>query len=360
MKRDKLKTLQQTFSLIACVLMLSSVVIVQKGKWWGYDLNATPTAQTADTDTLRTLDDGTVVVNTTALGKDIVGYGGNVPLEIHVKNSTITDINTLDNSETPQFFDKAKGLLEQWKGRSVEDAIALNVDGVTGATYSSNALKGNMKRGLEYLASHKQTSSQTESPVNSMQFVIGLVVALMAAVLPLVIKNRWYHMAQLGLNVAILGFWCGSFLSYSSLLGVLANGLGTSTAILGVMLITAFVYPLFGKKAYYCTHVCPLGSLQQLAGQCTGKKWRLSPKTLHRLEWFRQGLWAVLTLLLWTKVWTDWTGYELFSAFMVQSAPWIVIAAGIAFLLLSMVVVRPYCRFVCPTGMLFRISESSK
>lgn len=360
MKRDKLKILQQVFSLIACILMLSSVVILQKGKWWGHDLSVVTEVQTADTDTLSTLNDGTIVVNTTTLGKDIVGYGGNVPLEIYVKDNTIIDIQALDNSETPQFFDLAKGLLEQWKGRKVEDAIALQVDGVTGATYSSNALKGNMKRGLEYLADHKQDSPQAMSLIDSMQFVIGLIVALMAAMLPLVVKNRLYHMAQLVLNVVVLGFWCGTFLSYSSLLGILTNGLGATTAIWGVMMVIAFVYPLFGKKAHYCTHVCPLGSLQQLAGLCSGKKWRLSQKTLRRLEWFRQGLWAVLTLLLWTRVWADWTGYELFSAFMIQSAPWIVIAVSIAFLLLSTMVVRPYCRFVCPTGMLFRICESSK
>ena len=52
------------------------------------------------------------MVNTTTLGKDIVGYGGNVPLEISVKNNVVTDIKALDNSETQQFFDKAKVLLE--------------------------------------------------------------------------------------------------------------------------------------------------------------------------------------------------------------------------------------------------------
>lgn len=360
MKRDKLNILQQVFSLIACLLMLSSVVILQKGKWWGHELNADSKAQTPVVDTLRTLDDGTIVVNTTALGKDIVGYGGNVPLEIYVKDNKITDILALDNSETPQFFNKAKGMLDQWKGRSVKEAMELSVDGVTGATYSSKALKGNMERGLAYLAQHKETASQTDASLWSAQFLIGLLVVLMAAVLPLVVKNRIYHMVQLALNVVVLGFWCGTFLSYSSLLGILANGFGAATAILGVMVVTAFVYPLFGKKAHYCTHVCPLGSLQQLAGQCVSKKWRLGQKTLRRLEGFRQVLWAVLTLLLWTKLWTDWTGYELFSAFMVQSAPWAVIVVSIAFLLLSTVVVRPYCRFVCPTGMLFRISESSK
>ncbi|MCI5711473.1 MAG: hypothetical protein MR301_10055 [Prevotella sp.] len=46
MKRDKLKIMQQVFSLLACLLMLSSVVILQKGKWWGHELNTPTSAQT--------------------------------------------------------------------------------------------------------------------------------------------------------------------------------------------------------------------------------------------------------------------------------------------------------------------------
>ncbi len=360
MKRDKLKIMQQAFSLIACVLMLSSVVILHKGKWWGHELNTPTIAQTPTTEPLRTLDNGTIVVNTTTLGKDIVGYGGNVPLEISVKNNVITDIKALDNSETAQFFDKAKVLLGAWKGKQVDEAIALHVDGVTGATFSSNAIKNNVACGLEYLSKTEGAASAAASPFQSVQFIAGLLVALMAAVVPLVTRNRVYHTVQLVLNVTVLGFWCGTFLSYSSLLGAFANGLGATTVILGVLMLTAFVYPLFGKKAHYCTHVCPFGSLQQLASQCVRHKLRIKPTILRRLDVFRQVLWAVLTLLLWTSLWTEWTGYELFSAFIIQSASWAIIAVSIAFLLLSTVVVRPYCRFVCPTGMLLRMCESSK
>ncbi len=60
-----------------------------------------------------------------------------------------------------------------------------------------------------------------------------------------------------------------------------------------IMLVTAFVYPLFGKKSYYCTHVCPFGSLQELAGKCVGYKVRMKPATAKRLDKFRQILWAI-------------------------------------------------------------------
>ena len=48
---------------------------------------------------------------------------------------------------------------------------------------------------------------------------------------------------------------------------------------------------------------------------------------------------------------------EVFSAFIFQTASVFVLALGGVFLLLSFFVARPYCRFVCPTGTLFKIAE---
>jgi len=127
-----------------------------------------------------------------------------------------------------------------------------------------------------------------------------------------------------------------------------------------IMLITAFVYPLFGKKTYYCTHVCPFGSLQQVAGKCLKYKVKMGRQTLKRLDLFRQVLWALLMLCIWGGVWSDWTDYEPFSAFIFQSASWVVIVLAAVFVLLSLVVTRPYCRFVCPMGTLLKLSQTSK
>ena len=51
-------------------------------------------------------------------------------------------------------------------------------------------------------------------------------------------------------------------------------------------------------------------------------------------------------LCLWTGVWFDWIDYEPFSAFVFQSASWAVIAIALAFVALSTVIMRPYCRLL--------------
>lgn len=99
--------------------------------------------------------DGTTVVNTTSIAKSVKGYGGTTPLKIYISKNKITKIETLANNEAPGFFAKAKKLLSAYIGKDPKTAAKMNVDAVSGATYSSEALIGNMKKGLEYYNSGK-------------------------------------------------------------------------------------------------------------------------------------------------------------------------------------------------------------
>jgi NosR/NirI family nitrous oxide reductase transcriptional regulator len=356
----------QVASLLACLLMMVAVAITHDHKILGYKIGRTDKDTAAKTPLIRTpertADDGTLIINTSTLGKDIKGYGGTVPLEISIRNGKVERITALKNAETPEFFKRAcDGLLTAWNGQKVEDALNMEVDGVTGATFSSRAIIGNVKAGLAY-AKKSQIQAPTAGGFRmTAKFALGLIVVLMAALLPLKIHNKRYHNIQMVLNVAVLGLWCGYFVSYSQMVGHLANGIDLlPNLVVVVMLITAFLYPLFGKKQYYCTNVCPFGSLQQLAGQWTRHKLPMSNRTIQYLEYARQGLWALLMICLWTGLLTEWMDYELFTAFIFQSAANAVMVLAVAFVLLSIVVPRPYCRFVCPTGTLMKTAEMSK
>ena len=351
--------LQQLLSLLTCVLLVMAVSIRRDGKVVGHELKQQQT-DSVKTETMVVLEDGSVRLNTTELGKDIIGYGGIVPLEITLENGKVKSVKALENSETPDFFKEASALLTKWNGRTVEEAQKLKVDAVSGATFSSKAIIGNVQRGLLYAAKNPVQDSIWAEMDFSSKAIAGLIVVLLAAIVPLFVKDRRYRISQQILNVIVLGFWCGSFLNFTSMVSYMSNGMNVLTLIVPViMLITAFVYPLFGKKSYYCTHVCPFGSLQELAGKCVGYKIKMKLKTAKRLDMFRQLLWAVLMLCLWTGVWFDWIDYEPFSAFVFQSASWVVIVIAVVFVALSTVIVRPYCRFVCPTGSLFKYSQQS-
>jgi uncharacterized protein with FMN-binding domain len=245
-----MKIVYQILSLVTCLLLVIAVSIRRDGRLLGHDLQ--PMDETAvSSDTLRTLADGTIIINTTSLGKDIIGYGGRVPLEITIKNGVVSHVEALRNAESPDYFGRAEVLLNSWNGLTIEQAQNKAVDAVSGATYSSEAIIGNMERGLSYAARNSQKKSIWSRFNISIKAIAGLIVALMAAIIPLFVKNPHYRIVQQMLNVAVLGFWCGTFINYTALISYLSNGINIAVLTPLVLLITAFVYPLFGKKSYY-------------------------------------------------------------------------------------------------------------
>lgn len=132
-------------TMIACMsgvvlLMLSAVLISAAPK----------------NDEVMTKEDGMYVVNTTTLGKDVIGYVSPTPLKIYIKKNKVVKIEFLKNQETPKYFARVKkAMLNKWDGLKVADAEQLKVDGVTGATFSSDAVKKNVELGLQYYKKHK-------------------------------------------------------------------------------------------------------------------------------------------------------------------------------------------------------------
>lgn len=386
-------------SLVVVVLILSAAAIVRDGRIFGFDLRnggsaehgrqggqAFSTALTANNDTLTVMPDGAIVVNTRLLAKDVQGYGGQVPLRIHIdKGGVVDSIEAEPNAESPDFFNHASALFGKWQGKTVDEAMAEEVDAVTGATFSSRAIIVNMKRGLAYAKRHAELNKDSKADffapdaagsalgaagsadglgafASAMGWTLGsfvaLLVAMLGAIVPLFVNNRRWHYVQLALNVVVLGLWTGTFLSYTLLMRFFSGGINIATfgtiAAPFVMVWVAMLYPLIGRPGHYCANMCPFGSAQELAGKLTRRKLRLSPRLNRALNVFRNVLWGVLMVFMLTATWTAWMDYELFTAFLYTSASAWVIVLAVLFLVLSVWVPRPYCRFVCPTGSLFR------
>lgn len=102
-------------------------------------------------DEIVTKENGATVINTTTLADDVEGYAGPTPLKIYVKAGKVEKIEALKNLETPKYFALIKrDLLSKWNGLAPKKAAAQKVDVITGATYTSEAVIENVKRGLDY------------------------------------------------------------------------------------------------------------------------------------------------------------------------------------------------------------------
>ncbi len=107
-------------------------------------------------DEILTKTNGVYIVNTTKIASDVKGYKGPTPLKIYIKNNKIQKIEALQNNETPRYFKMVTSqLLNKWNGMPVKKVANAKIDGVTGATFSSKAVKENVKRGVDYYLKHK-------------------------------------------------------------------------------------------------------------------------------------------------------------------------------------------------------------
>jgi uncharacterized protein with FMN-binding domain len=96
----------------------------------------------------------TLVINTTDLCKDVIGYDGPTPLVIKVVNGVVASVEALPNTESPSYFDRVikGGLLKAVVGKKVDEAAKMKLDAVSGATYSSEAVIENLRAGLQKAA----------------------------------------------------------------------------------------------------------------------------------------------------------------------------------------------------------------
>ena len=107
-------------------------------------------------DDVMTKQDGMYVIDTTTLGKNVEGYQAPTPLKVYIKNNKVEKIEFLKSPETPKYYERVKKFLQsKWDGLKVKEAREKEVDVVTGATYSSEAVIENVRLALDYYQSHK-------------------------------------------------------------------------------------------------------------------------------------------------------------------------------------------------------------
>lgn len=127
----------------------------------GSSLYATAQTQTPsqnlDVKPITKLGNDTIVVNTTTLAQDVIGYRSATPLEIFIKSGKIVKVEALKNQETPKYFVRIKKeLLPKYEDMKVSKVSSTPVDAITGCTMSSVAVFENVKRGIEYYEKNKK------------------------------------------------------------------------------------------------------------------------------------------------------------------------------------------------------------
>ncbi len=222
-------------------------------------------------------------------------------------------------------------------------------------TYSLNAQEQRFPR-PEFESGYQQPTVVTPEPRAQMMeyFDVAVLVGFLILASWLMIKRRsrrgmmWLVVSA----VAYFGFFRnGCICPIGSVQNVTLSFFDPTYAV-SIVILLFFILPLIVTLFYgrtFCGGVCPLGALQDL----------VIVKPMSLPKWLNKTLGLIPYIFLSLAVLYAATGtdfiicrYDPFIGIFRMDGMFIMIALGISFLLLGMFIGRPYCRFLCPYGVL--------
>ncbi|MBT6616324.1 MAG: FMN-binding protein [Deltaproteobacteria bacterium] len=290
------------------------------------------------------------------------GFGGPLKVAVSVDpDGTVVNAVVVEHRETPSWFEKVmkSPLLRSMKGKSYKDPFEIDgdVDGITGATYTTRAVIQSIKEASRETALNELNLPKLDQ--KPAEFQLGypelvLVLLLMTGVFGIKYTSgktkkrlRWLLMLS---GLVVIGFILNHPLTLVDinkfLMGYwpdLHYQLYWYLLIFGVLLIF-----LTTNKNIYCYTVCPFGAAQECMA-AFGKAKNFHSKKYHDVfKWLRRGiLWmAVLIALIFRN--PGISSFEVYSTlFSLSGTNREVLFLSIV-LLFSLVVKRPWCKYLCP------------
>ncbi|SET10930.1 4Fe-4S binding domain-containing protein [Draconibacterium orientale] len=208
----------------------------------------------------------------------------------------------------------------------------------------------------EFETGYEQPSPVTPEPraLAMEYFDVLILILVLAAATYFALKSR-SRQGILWLSIFTLvyfGFYRnGCICSIGAIQNVTLTFFDPAYAI-SLTALLFFIIPLvvtlfFGRT--FCAGACPLGAIQDL----------VVVKPISLPKWLNKTLGLIPYLYLSLAVLFAATGtdfiicrYDPFVGIFRMDAKFLMIVLGIAFLLMGMFVARPYCRFLCPYGVL--------
>lgn len=160
--------------LTVCLLVLVVIHIVDVGIQLPFRLFAKETGSVKETgsandqDTVKDERNDSVTFSGAKLKDEVYegtaeGYKGTIKVSVTVCDGAVTDIEILEENDTPDFFERAKAIIDD-----VMDEQSLEVNTVSGATYSSAGILNAVNNALESAVEEgEMEKNDTELPSNS-------------------------------------------------------------------------------------------------------------------------------------------------------------------------------------------------
>jgi len=307
------------------------------------------------------LKDESIILSTLAFSSEIKGYGGHIPMYIHIDNKrVISQIAISNNRETPSYLKRVinANFLENWIGKNINGIEHIKYDVISGATATTKAIAQEMEQTILMYQNLKYENKYEPVIGWAKTVAVFAIIIITLLFIFLRIRNKKLRIFLQIINIIVIGFWTGQFISMSLIVNWFKSGVLLVFLPMLLIVVLAFLLPLIGKKEFYCFWICPYGATQEIIGKCNRRKWRISQLILNILKYLRNIILIAVLVTIWFQAGSSLIDYEPFSAFLFSNASPAVIVIALIFIALSLFIDRPWCRFFCPTGTLLKWSYS--
>lgn len=124
--------------LIVCGIATLSVIFVLTG-----GLNNDKTKDSKNDDKIVAVNEGEEKLKDGEYTESADGYEGPVTVKVTIKGGKISAVDVISQKETPEYYEKAKAILSK-----IVEKNSADVDAISGATITSNAIKDAVKKAL--------------------------------------------------------------------------------------------------------------------------------------------------------------------------------------------------------------------
>jgi NosR/NirI family nitrous oxide reductase transcriptional regulator len=289
------------------------------------------------------------------------GYGGPLAVVVAVDpEGRASSLSVVRHRETPAFVERFKRVqfLDRLAGRRYDDPIRLDedIDGISGATYTSLALVQSVRRAVDAVA-----AGPLDLPVPEAErrIVFGVPEAILIGLFAVAVGQRYVRpkkkirnrirWATLLTGLVTLGFLYNSpFVLAHVNMVLLGYWPEWQTHLFWYILIVGLL--LFKAKDewnVYCYDFCPFGAAQDVLGLIGGAKSR-KVRWSDKLIWVKRWLIAAAISLALIFRNPAFASYEIFgTAFRLEGSQFQLALLAIM-VFAAMFYSRPWCQYLCP------------
>lgn len=287
------------------------------------------------------------------------GYGGPITMLTTVNGEGIVENAViLENAETPAYLERVveAGYPDNLQGAEVIQSLKENeeLDAVSGATRTTDGILAAVEKGMFDVGEIQLGLDVPALSSYQFQWEDGaIVLLLLTAILATIRKLKKLRVILLIASVVLIGFILKSSVSIGNFMSIITNKMPviTERPIWYILIIGILVFTLIIGKNFYCGWLCPFGAVQEgiyKALNLTKNKLDQRIVNLSRQSrWFFIWLAAILAFTFNNPGIASYEPFAVFFGGEGHAAQWIIM--GLV-LLLSIFILRFWCRCFCPVG----------